>query len=212
MTDETLDVAETFVSLQGESTYAGMPCFFVRLAGCNLRCRYCDTPQALGTGRPVAMAEIVTRFMESRAPLAELTGGEPLLQPASVRLAEALAKCGARVLVETNGTIDISGLPDDAIAVMDIKCPGSGAADTTDWQNVERLRREDEVKFVISDRTDYEWARDVQARYRLSRHCRAVLFSPVRDRLDPAELGRWILDDRLPVRLQIQLHKVVGMP
>jgi len=209
----TVDVAETFVSIQGESTYAGLVCFFVRLAGCNLACRYCDTPAARARGAPASIDGLVTDYRRSGAALAEITGGEPLLQPACAGLARCLREAGpGPVLVETNGTRDLSVLPAGVIAVMDIKCPGSGAAGSTDWDNLGRLRPQDEVKFVLADRHDYEWARDVVRQRGLARICHAVLFSPVWSALDPGQLGQWILEDRLAVRLQVQLHRVVGMP
>jgi 7-carboxy-7-deazaguanine synthase len=208
----TVYVTETFVSIQGESTWAGLPCFFVRLSGCNLRCRYCDTRYAYEPGRETAVEELVAAFLESGAPLAEITGGEPLLQAAAPELARRLRVCGDKpVLVETNGSRDISVLPEGIVTVMDLKCPGSGEAAAMDLRNVDRLRPSDEVKFVIGDHADFEWARDLSARFALPERCRAVLFSPVHGVLAPATLAEWVLAERLPVRAQAPLHKVMGI-
>lgn len=208
-------VIETFASIQGESTYAGMPCFFVRLAGCNLNCAWCDTAYAreAGSGRSRSVAELAEAFRESGLPAVEITGGEPLIQPETPALAAALLEAGARlVLVETNGSRDIGVLPRGATAVMDVKGPGSGSFGSFDPVNLERLRLEDEVKFVIGDRADYEWAVDFMKRHALAGRCRAVLFSPVSDLLAPRTLADWMMRDRLPARLQVQLHKLLGLP
>lgn len=206
-------VAELFTSIQGESTFAGWGCFFVRLAGCNLRCGYCDTPAAReAAGDPVSVAWIVAAAAESAVPLVEVTGGEPLCQPACRDLINALlALPNKRVLVETNGSLDISRIPAKAVAIVDIKCPGSGAGDSFNYDNLARLRPWDELKFVLSDRADYEWARDFVREHGLSSRGRAVHFGPVDGALSPSELGGWILADGLPVRLQLQLHKVMGL-
>ena len=207
-----LMVCETFASLQGETTFAGLPCFFIRLAGCNLRCRYCDTAYAWEGGRPMLADEVVAASRASGLAAVTITGGEPLLQPGLPALAQALLDAGAApLLIETNGSLDISLIPPPAIAIMDLKCPASGQADAMDWTNVSRLRPHDEVKFVIQDRADYDWARAVVARHDLAALCHAVLFSPAAPQLAAAELGRWVLADRLPVRLQIQLHKLLGL-
>jgi len=213
MKTETVGVVETFVSLQGESTRAGLPCFFVRLGGCNLRCRYCDTRGAYGSGRKTPVSALARRFAASKAALAEITGGEPLLQPGFRSLALALRQAGRGrpVLVETNGSLDISMIPDGVIAVMDIKCPGSGEEKATDWANLKRLRPYDEVKFVVSDRRDFDWARRIVTRHKIDQCCQAVAFSPVAGKLPAARLAGWILKSGLPVRLQLQLHKVLGM-
>ena len=177
----TVSILEVFVSLQGESTYAGLPCFFVRLAGCNLRCRYCDTPNVYDTGTATPITELVDQFRRSRVAVAEITGGEPLLQPEFPALAVALrdTEPGRTVLVETNGTRDLALVPDRVIAVMDIKCPGSGQHDAMDWANIAKLRRYDEVKFVVTGRDDFEWAAEIVRRYGLVSACHAVHFSPV---------------------------------
>lgn len=207
-----IHVTETFVSIQGESTYAGSVCFFIRLAGCNLRCGYCDTTNAWSGGKPVAVEELVEMACVSGAPVVEITGGEPLLQPAFRELVvELREQFPGLILVETNGSLDISVIPAGAVAVVDFKCPGSGEMDANDWGNVARLRVFDEVKFVLTGRADYDWAVEQVRRHELEKRCKAVLFSPVPGALEPAELARWLCADRLPVRLQVQLHKVLGM-
>ena len=207
-----VEVCETFTSIQGESTYAGMPCFFIRLAGCNLRCSYCDTPQARGSGVKTPVDDLVAEAAAGAFPLVEITGGEPLLQEAYEVLARRLATETAKtVLVETNGSLDISLVPDEAVIVMDIKCPGSGENSAMDWANLERLRPWDEVKFVISDRSDFDWARGIVERHALDACCRAVFFSPAEGRVAAEELANWMVADPLPVRLGIQIHKTLGL-
>ncbi len=203
-----VQLCETFVSIQGESTWAGTPCFFIRLAGCNLDCAYCDAAYARAGGRAAPVADLVAEFRASGLALAEVTGGEPLIQNGTAPLVEGLLAFGT-VLVETNGSRDISAIPAGAAAIMDLKCPSSGAGGSMDWTNVERLRPRDEVKFVVGDRADYEWARQVIREKRLDRKCHAVLMGGVSGRVDPAELAGWILRDRLPVRLNLQWHKVL---
>ncbi len=207
----TVSIIETFVSLQGESTFAGRPCFFVRLGGCNLRCRYCDTTYAYQPGRVTPVEQVAGEFAASGVTLAEITGGEPLLQEGVRALAQALLDAGAEVLVETNGSRDISVVPDGAVAIMDLKCPGSGETAAMDLTNIGRLRPHDQVKFVIGDRVDFDWAADMVRRHALDRRCRAVLFSPVAGHVAPATLGAWVLESRLPVQLQMQLHKLIGI-
>ena len=211
MKPETVRVAETFTSIQGESTRAGLPCFFIRLTGCNLRCRYCDTAYAFTGGREQRITTLARRFAASRAAIAEITGGEPLLQAGFPALVKALVRAGKGrpVLVETNGSLDISMIPEGAIAIMDLKCPGSGAAEANDWANIARLRPRDEVKFVIGDRRDFEWACRQVRRFRLTKRCQAVLFSPDAGRLAGALLASWVLKAGIGVRLQIQLHRVL---
>lgn len=212
MSSSVVQVCETFVSIQGESTYAGLPCFFVRLAGCNLSCSYCDTPQARERGKPVRIATLISQFRASRAAMAEITGGEPLVQPGFRELAASLCRStGMPVLVETNGSLDISLIPPEAVAIVDIKTPGSGMHKAMDMANIDRLRPADEVKFVIVDRNDYEWARRLVRRHKLVAKCHAVLFSPVSPSLRPSMLATWILKDRLPVRLHLQIHKLAGL-
>lgn len=208
---DTVDVCESFVSIQGESSFAGSVCFFIRLSGCNLRCRFCDTAYAYEPGRKVPVDELVAEWQDSGAAIAEVTGGEPLLQPGFRALAEGFVLVGKPVLVETNGSLDISVIPRGAVTIMDVKCPGSGENGSFDPHNIGRLRREDEVKFVIGDEADYRWARDFVIRNRLERLCNAVFFSPVHGVMDGRKLGEWIVRDGLGVRLQVQLHKVLGM-
>jgi 7-carboxy-7-deazaguanine synthase len=209
---QTVTVHEIFESIQGESTWAGLTCFFIRLAGCNLRCAYCDTPEAWTGGTVESVASIVRRAAKSKAAIVEITGGEPLLQPGAPELARRLAARLKRpVLIETNGTLDISLAPEGVVTIMDVKTPGSGEHAAFDPANLARLRPRDEVKFVLTGREDYEWARRFVRRTGIVKRCAAVLFSPARGRLAAADLGQWILRDGLPVRLQLQLHRVLRM-
>ena len=208
---KTVKVYETFISPQGESTFSGMPCFFIRLSGCNLRCSYCDTSGAWEGGEDMAISDLVTEAQESGCPLIEVTGGEPLIQDGASDLLGALAQIeNVQIMVETNGSQDISVVPSEAIAVMDVKCPSSGQAEWFDEGNIARLRKQDEVKFVISEWDDYQWARDFVRRHRLTQKCNAVLFSVVHGVLEVAALAEWMVEDRLDVRLQLQLHKLIG--
>ena len=204
-----LTVNEIFHSIQGESSHAGRPCVFVRLTGCNLRCAWCDTPYAFEDGRKLSIDEVVRAVDAYDCPLVEITGGEPLLQPDVYGLMERLLAAGKTVLLETGGHIDIRDVPRAVVKVVDVKCPGSGEAEQNAWVNLERLAAHDEVKFVIRDRADYEFARDVLQRHALDRRCAAVLLSPVHGVLEPVQLAAWSLEDRLPARLQLQLHKYV---
>ena len=209
-----LSVAEIFESIQGESSFAGMGCFFIRLAGCNLNCNYCDTAWSRDrqSGRNISVPELKSRAAESAMPLIEITGGEPLLHSNFRKLADTLATIPhKKLLVETNGSLDISVIPPQAHAIVDIKCPDSGAADSFLPDNATRLRRHDEIKFVISSRRDYEWAHNFADEYNLVQKVAAVHFSPVSDKLSPEILARWILSDGLAVRLQLQLHKLINM-
>ena len=205
---DVLRVNEIFHSIQGESSYAGTPCVFVRLTGCNLRCSYCDTAFAYEEGEEMSISEVVDAVRQYDFSWVELTGGEPLLQEETPRLVQGLLNDGLNVLVETNGTRDIDAIPGNAIIVMDIKCPGSGEAEKTDWDNIGRLGPWDEIKFVLMDRADYEWAGGVIERYGLTENA-TVLFSPAHGILDPACLAQWILEDGLKVRLQLQLHRII---
>ena len=207
-----LTVYEIYASIQGESTYAGEPCVFVRLAACDLRCRWCDTPYAFTGGRKMSIDEVVAEVEKFKCPLVELTGGEPLLQKDVYPLIDALLARGHKVLIETGGHIPIDDLPDEVVAIVDVKCPGSGEAAKMHWPNLDAISKTDEVKFVIADRRDYDYAKDIVARYRLNDRAGAVLFSPVHGELAPSELARWILEDHLPVRLQIQAHKYIWSP
>jgi len=208
----TVNVCEMFTSIQGESSYAGSSCFFVRLAGCNLRCGYCDTPHALGPGRDVAIDDIVSEAVRSAGIISEITGGEPLMQDGFPELASRLRdETGWPVLVETNGSLDISLVPAGVTTIMDVKCPGSGEKQSFDMDNIGRLRDGDEVKFVICDDTDYEWARDFTTRHELHRHCAHVHFGVVEGQLEAGKVAEWILRDGMPVRVQVQLHKLLGV-
>jgi 7-carboxy-7-deazaguanine synthase len=202
-----LTVNEIFYSIQGESTYAGKPCVFVRLAGCDLRCSWCDTPYAFNEGEKMSIDAVLQQVDRYGSPLVEVTGGEPLLQEDVYPLLQRLLDSGRTVLLETGGQIDVSRVPGAVIKVMDVKCPASGESDKVEWANIDRLGSQDQVKFVIQDRADYEFAREIVRRYALERRCAAVLFSPVHDVLNPKDLSKWILDDHLSVRLQLQLHK-----
>jgi len=204
-----LKVNEIFFSIQGESTFAGSPCVFVRLTGCNLRCAYCDTRYAYETGDEMHLASVIRAVDHYRCPLVEVTGGEPLLQGESGLLVKKLLDGGRTVLVETNGTLDIRAIDERAVRIVDVKCPGSGMADRALFDNLYSLAPGDEVKFVISDRSDYEWACEITSKFRLAASV-PVLFSPVHERLEPGTLAQWMLSDRTPARLQIQLHKYLS--
>jgi 7-carboxy-7-deazaguanine synthase len=202
-----LSINEIFYSIQGESTYAGKPCVFVRLAGCDLRCTWCDTAYAFSEGEKMSVDDVVEHVEQYGTPLVEVTGGEPLLQSDVYPLMERLLAQGRTVLLETGGHVDVSRVPGAVIKVMDVKCPASGEAAKVEWANIDRLGSRDQVKFVIQDRPDYEFARDIVQRHALDRRCAAVLFSPVHGVLSAKALSEWILEDRLPVRLQLQIHK-----
>lgn len=206
-----MKLCEIFASIQGESTHAGRPCVFVRLTGCNLRCTYCDTVYSFDEGSETPIDEILDRIALFGVNLVELTGGEPLLQPDSPALVAALCNAGYEVLIETNGSQDIEHIDPRAKIIMDIKTPSSGMADHTRWENLEFLKPEDEIKLVMASREDYEWASSLVLDEELATIC-TVLFSPVTGSLDPAELVSWILADRLPVRLNLQLHKYIWPP
>jgi 7-carboxy-7-deazaguanine synthase len=204
-----LTINEIFHSIQGESTYAGQPCVFVRLTACDLRCTWCDTPYAFHEGGKVAVDEVVRQVAAYDCPLVELTGGEPLLQEAVYPLMDRLLMSGRTVLLETGGHLDVGRVPPAVVKIVDVKCPGSGEADRHCWDNFDRLQPHDQVKFVIRDRQDYEYARQVLQRYGLDRRCAAVLFAPVHGVLEPRALSAWVLEDRLPVRVQLQMHKYI---
>jgi 7-carboxy-7-deazaguanine synthase len=204
-----LTITEIFHSIQGESTHAGRPCVFVRLTACDLRCSWCDTPYAFHEGRKMTLEDVVSTVRAFDCPLVEITGGEPLLQRDVYPLMERLLGEGYSVMLETGGHISIAEVPAGVVRVVDVKCPGSGEAERNHWANLHLLTPLDEVKFVIKDRSDYEFARDAFERHQLHGRCGAVLFSPVHGVLAPKELAAWILADRLPVRLQLQAHKYI---
>lgn len=204
-----LTINEIFHSIQGESTHAGRPCVFVRLTACDLRCTWCDTPYAFAEGRKMTIEDVVSKVSAYECAIVEITGGEPLLQPDVYPLMEELLARGLTVMVETGGHISVEHVPPGVIKVMDVKCPGSGEESRNCWDNMWRIAPHDEVKFVIRDRADYDYAKDVAARYTLPGRCAAVLFSPVHGTLAPRDLAAWILEDRMPVRLQLQVHKYI---
>jgi len=206
-----LRMREIYASIQGESTRAGWPCVFVRTAGCDIRCVYCDEPHALRGGERMSVDAVLERVRGFGLPLVEVTGGEPLTQAAVPELVERLLDEGYEVLVETGGHRDISVLDPRAHAIVDVKTPGSGMQEHNDLANLERLRPGDEIKVVLCDRADYEWARDLLREARAFERA-PVQFSPVHGQLDPAELSAWILEDALPVRLNLQLHKLIWGP
>ncbi len=210
--EQRLRVTEIFHSIQGESTFAGRPCVFVRLTGCQMRCRWCDTEYAFHGGSWRTRGEVLAAVAGFDCPLVELTGGEPLLQPGALPLLEALCDRGYEVLLETGGGLDIGGVDPRVRRIVDVKCPGSGESEANRWENLDLLRPIDEVKLVIADEADYLWARRVIEERRLAERC-PVLVSPVAgpdgDGLQPRELAEWILRDRLPVRFQLQLHKLL---
>jgi 7-carboxy-7-deazaguanine synthase len=203
-----LTVNEIFFSIQGEGTRVGRPCVFVRLTGCPLRCVWCDTAYAFHEGERRSIEEIVEEVGSHPSRLLCLTGGEPLAQPEAFDLVRRLLDEGWELVVETSGHVSLARLDPRAVAVMDVKAPGSGESEKMDWSNLDRLRPKDEAKLVLSGREDYEWGRALVRDRRLAERC-TVLFSPVHGELDAGALGRWILEDALPVRLQIQLHKVL---
>ncbi len=219
----TLRINEIFYSIQGESTRVGEPCVFVRLAGCHLRCAYCDTEYAFREGETREIDDIIREVDSHPCKLVEITGGEPLLQPRVHELMTRLCDAGDTVLIETSGACDISPCDPRVIRIMDIKAPASGESERMDWNNIDHLTERDEVKFVISDRNDYDWAMDVIAKHDLIGHVRSVLMSPVFEQpkgleilgaqgLAMRELAAWILEDGLSVRLQPQLHKFIWDP
>lgn len=203
-------LTEIFYSIQGESSFAGLPCVFVRLAGCNLRCRWCDSEYTFTGGTKVSIEEIVSRVKDYGCPLVEVTGGEPLAQPEAFELIARLCDEGLEVLIETSGSVDVSAVDPRARLIMDLKCPGSGEDEKNLFSNLDKLREGDEIKFVIADRRDYEWALEVIATYKLQH--RALLFSPVWGEMAMRDLAEWMLADRVPARFQTQLHKHIWGP
>jgi len=203
-----LVVNEIFHSIQGESTHAGRPCVFVRLTGCNLRCVWCDTAFAFHEGREMTVDEILVRVRAFDCTLVEVTGGEPLLQKGAVPLMRNLVDRGFEVLLETGGSLPIDDVPAGVRRIVDVKCPESGESDRNLWTNLEQLRDGDELKFALAGREDYLWAREQIASRGLAGRA-PIVFSPVHDALDPGEMARWVLEDGLPVRVQIQLHKAL---
>lgn len=210
-TSERLKIHEIFYSIQGESTLAGRPCVLVRLTGCQMRCTWCDTEYAFYEGQWMTRQQILDQVAEYGCPLVELTGGEPLLQPAALPLMRDLADAGYQVLLETGGGVDISPVDPRVHRILDVKCPGSGEAENNHWPNLDCLGPRDEVKFVLADEADYRWARDLVRQHALTDRC-PVHFSPVHGEVDLQQLAEWILRDRLAVRYQLQMHKFIWSP
>lgn len=209
MKEDTLVVHEIYASVQGESSFVGLPCAFVRLTGCNLRCVWCDTPQAFHGGERVRRADVLARALALGTPLVELTGGEPLLQPGAIPLLRELCDAGRTVLLETSGEADVSRVDRRVHKIMDLKAPGSGECAKNRWSNLDHVGRGDEIKFVLDGRADYEWMRATLRERRLADLGAELLASPVWGRLAPRDLVAWVLEDRLPVRVQVQLHKII---
>ena len=203
-----LEVTEIYKSVQGESTYMGLPCVFIRLTGCNLRCIWCDTPHAFHDGKKLSIHQIIDEVKSYDINLVEITGGEPLLQKEVFPLMESLLKNKFKVMLETSGSLAINNVPAKVIKIIDLKCPGSGEENKNLWENLNHLTSTDEIKFVIADKTDYEWSKKVLQNYELDKKV-PVLFSPVFEKLKLKDLTEWILEDNLPVRLHIQLHKYI---
>jgi 7-carboxy-7-deazaguanine synthase len=203
-----MKICEIFTSIQGESSYAGMLCTFIRMTGCNLRCSYCDTAYAYDEGKELSEDEIMSEVKHAGINLVEITGGEPLLQKEVYHLIERLLDGSYKVLVETNGSINIKEIDRRAVVILDIKTPGSGMSEKMDLSNLDDLKSTDEVKFVITNRTDYEWAKGIIVRYNIPDRCN-VLMSPAFGILPPEDLAKWMLEDRLKARLNLQLHKYI---
>ena len=209
---KTLTVNEIYHSIQGESTWAGLPCVFVRLTFCDLRCNYCDTAYAFYEGEKKTVPDIVAEVLKFNCPLVEITGGEPLLQKNVLPLMAALADAGKTVLLETSGAHDISQVDPRVHRIMDLKTPGSGECERNLWSNIEHLKKRDEVKFVVGSREDCEWSREKMREHNLAVRCHAVLFSPIFGRIEPREIVEWMLADNLEARFQLQMHKFIWTP
>lgn len=207
-----LRVNEIFYSIQGESTWAGCPCVFIRLTGCNLRCQWCDTEYSFYQGRHLNLEQIVDQVQDYRCNLVEVTGGEPLLQKGVHGLFRLLLDKGFTVLVETSGERDLSAVDGRVIKIVDLKCPSSGECGRNRMTNLEYLSQRDEIKFVVGNRCDFDWARETIKRHQLTQRVKAVLMSPVFGALPPVDLASWILQERLPIRMQLQLHKHIWPP
>ena len=208
-TETTLTVSEIFYSIQGESRYAGYPCLFIRLSGCNLRCSFCDARYTYEEpGREMTVAAIIQEVQKTPGVMVEVTGGEPLLQEGVYPLLDELLADGRTVLLETNGSLDISRVPDGVIRIMDLKCPDSNMHQQMELGNLKHLRPSDEIKFVLSSRRDYDWTREMISSHRLTGAAH-LSCSPVTTTLPPADLAQWLLHDRLPCRLQLQLHTIL---
>ena len=209
MKEDTLVIHEIYASVQGESTHAGLPCTFVRLTGCNLRCVWCDTPQAFHGGTRMPRSDVLARALALDTPLVELTGGEPLLQPAVFPLLRELCDAGRTALVETSGEADVSRVDPRVYKIMDLKAPGSGEAHRNRWSNLDHLTARDEIKFVLAGRADYEWMRQTIRERGLAERGVTLLASCVWGALHAKDLVAWVLEDALDVRVQVQMHKVI---
>ena len=208
----TLKINEIYESIQGESSWAGWRCVFVRLTACDLRCTYCDTEYAFYEGKKRAVSDVLAEVLALDYPLVEITGGEPLLQKNVLPLMTALCDAGRTVLIETSGAHDISPIDPRVHRIMDLKTPGSGEVARNLWSNIPHLAKRDEVKFVIGSREDYEWSREQLRTHDLATRCGGVLFSPIFGRIEPRDIVAWILEDKLPVRFQLQMHKFIWEP
>ena len=203
---DTLVINEIFHSIQGESTFAGLPCVFVRLTACNLRCNWCDTTYSFHEGKPLSLGDVIVKVLEYNCPLVEITGGEPLLQPNVFPLMTRLCDLGKKVLLETSGSIDVARVDPRVVKIMDLKCPGSGEDGKNLYDNLRHIDKKDEIKFVIADRADYDWAKQTIASHQITG---TILFSPVWEKLPLKTLAEWILADKLSVRMQTQWHKFI---
>ena len=212
MKEDSLVIHEIYASIQGESTFAGLPCTFVRTTGCNLRCSWCDTTQAFYGGTRMTRAQVLERALATGTDLVELTGGEPLLQPAVLPLMTELCDAGRTVLIETSGEADVSRVDARVHKIMDLKAPGSGESARNRWTNLEHITARDEIKLVLAGRGDYEWMRDVIRTRELARRTPNLLASTVFGKLATKQLVEWVLEDKLPVRVQLQMHKYVWAP
>jgi 7-carboxy-7-deazaguanine synthase len=210
--EDSLVIHEIYASIQGESTFAGLPCTFVRTTGCNLRCSWCDTTQAFYGGTRMSRADVLARALATGTELVELTGGEPLLQPGVVPLMKELCDAGRTVLIETSGEADVSKVDPRVHKIMDLKAPGSGESARNRWTNLDHIGQRDELKFVLANRVDYEWMRDAIRTRELARRTPNLLASTVFGKLATKELIGWVLEDKLPVRVQLQMHKYVWAP
>lgn len=206
-----MKVCEIFTSIQGESSYAGLPCTFVRMTGCNLRCTYCDTTYVYDEGSEVSEEEVLKKVRDAGIGLIEITGGEPLLQKEVYHLIRRLIEDGYKVLIETNGSLSIRDIDKRAVVILDIKTPGSGMYEKMDLSNLDEIKQTDEIKFVITDRMDYDWSKDMIGKYALHQKCH-LLMSPAYGSLVPSVLAGWILEDKLPARLNLQIHKYIFDP
>lgn len=205
-----LIITEIYPSIQGESSYAGLPCTFIRLTGCPLRCRWCDTTYSFEGGKPLTVEDILAQVGQNGIPLVELTGGEPLAQKETIKLAQMLGDQGYKVLIETGGSEDVSQLDARVHIIMDIKCPGSGMVDRNLWSNIDSLKTSDEIKFVLAHREDYDWALRVINERKLERF--NLLFSPAFGLLQPKQLAEWMVEDKVKARLNLQQHKYIWHP